>query len=110
MQRRTMIVAGATVGLVFVGGGATATALGDDDEGGDAMDVAVTGTALDRASEAALAHTGEGEVVDSEVDRDADGYYELEVRLDDGTVVEINLSEDFAVLREEGGGGPDDDD
>ena len=109
MQRRLMIVAGMTVGLTFVGGGAAvAAAFAGDGEGDDANDVAITGTALEQASQAALAHLGEGEVVDHEVDADEDGYYELEVRLDDGTMVEVNVSEDFAVLGEEDRGEADD--
>ncbi len=111
MQRRAWIVAGMTFGLIFVGGGAAAAGMfSGDGEGEDSTDVAITGTALERASEAALAHLGEGEVVDSEVDGDAEGYYELEVRLTDGTMVEVNLSEDFAVLGEEDRGEADDND
>ncbi len=103
MQRRTAIVAAATFGLVFVGGGAaTATAVSDDD-GTESPDVRVTGTALEEASAAALEHVGGGEVVDSEVDGDAEGYYELEIRLSDGSVTEVNLGEDYAVLGDERG-------
>jgi hypothetical protein len=108
MTRRTLIVGGMTLGLVFVGGGSAAAVLLAGN-GADPADVPVTGTALERASEAALAHTGEGEVVEVEVDDDAEGYYEVEVRLDDGTDVEVNLGEDFTVLGEEDRGEVDDD-
>ncbi len=100
MQRRTSIVAAATFGLVFVGGGAaTATAL-DDDDGNESPDVTITGTALDRASKAALAHTGGGRVSDTEAG-DEEGAYEVEVTRRDGSQVDVHLSEDFKVLGEE---------
>jgi hypothetical protein len=107
MPRRTLIVGGLTLGLVFVGGGsATAALFAGEDDG--APEVPISGTALERAGEAALAHIGEGEVVDGEVDADDEGYYEVEIRLDDGTDVEVNLGEDFAVLGEEDRGEADD--
>ena len=56
----------------------------------------LTGTALDRASEAALAETGGGEVVDSEAEEESG--YEVEVNLDDGRQIEVQLDANFAVV------------
>jgi hypothetical protein len=60
----------------------------------------ITGDALGRASAAALAHTGGGTVTDTEVG-DEEGYYEVEVTLDDGRQVDVHLGADFAVLGQE---------
>ncbi|MDT0276842.1 PepSY domain-containing protein [Blastococcus goldschmidtiae] len=92
-------VGGAAALAVLAGGAGVAVAAGGDDE--DARpDVAITGEALDRASEAALAHLGEGEVTDTEVG-DEEGYYEIEVTLDGGGQVDVHLDEDFTVLGDE---------
>jgi uncharacterized membrane protein YkoI len=52
----------------------------------------------DKAGKAALAKVGQGTV--SEVERENEGgsAYEVEVRLDDGTQVEVQLGSDFQVL------------
>jgi uncharacterized membrane protein YkoI len=77
-----------------IGLGAGAASAGADDDG---PDVPLTGTDLERASEAALAETGGGDVVDSEVESEENGY-EVEVNLDDGRQVEVQLDADFAVV------------
>lgn len=64
--------------------------------GGDS-DQPITGPALEKASEAALAHTGGGRVTGTEVG-DEDSYYEVEVTLDDGSQVDVQLNEDFSVV------------
>jgi uncharacterized membrane protein YkoI len=84
----------------------------DDDEGEDDVDDdsgPITGEALDRASEAALAHTGGGRVTDTEVG-DEESYYEVEVTLDDGSQVDVQLDEDFNVVGDEVDDADDDDD
>ena len=97
MQRSRKIA----LGLVLVGsaaavGGGVAVASG----GGDDHEAPITGDALDKASAAALAHTGEGRVTETEVG-DEDSYYEVEVTLDDGSQVDVQLDEDFAVVSSE---------
>jgi uncharacterized membrane protein YkoI len=57
----------------------------------------ITGTALTRASEAALAETGGGRVTETEVG-DEDAYYEVEVTLPDGREVDVHLDRSFAVV------------
>ena len=96
MNKRTIIIistitaAAATVGIAGI---AAATTGGDDNER------PITGAALTSAAEAALAHTGEGRVTETEVG-DEDGYYEVEVTLDDGHEVDVHLDEDFNVVGE----------
>jgi len=63
-------------------------------------DVPITGSALERASAAALDHIGEGEVTETEIG-DEEGYYEIEITLDDGQEVDVHLDEDFNVLSTE---------
>jgi uncharacterized membrane protein YkoI len=80
----------------------------DEHEG---PDKAITGSALDQAKAAALAYVGEGRVTDTEVG-DEDGYYEVEVTLDDGTQVDVHVDENFQVIgveAEDNGEDEDDD-
>jgi hypothetical protein len=66
--------------------------------GGDSEEP-ISGTALEKASAAALAHTGEGRVTDTEVG-DEESYYEVEVTLDNGSQVDVQLDESFNVVGE----------
>ncbi|PZF82446.1 hypothetical protein C1I92_16600 [Jiangella anatolica] len=81
-------------------------AAGGDDDGGERP---ITGDALDRAAAAALEHTGGGAVTATELG-DEEGYYEVEVTLDDGTQVDVHLDRDFAVLGDESDGAGDTED
>jgi uncharacterized membrane protein YkoI len=106
MKRRTMIISAITSGVVVLGtAGIAVAATGGDD------DAPITGDALERATAAALDHTGGGTVTDTELD-DEDSYYEVEVTLDDGSQVDVQLDEDFTVVGSEADrhDGPDDDD
>jgi len=94
--KRKMIVAGAAAAVLVVGGGGVALAGSDD----DATERPIEGPALQQAEDAALAETGEGEVTGTEVD-DEESYYEVEVTLDDGSQVDVQLDEDFAVVGSE---------
>jgi uncharacterized membrane protein YkoI len=107
MQRRTktMIVGGA-IGALALAGTTYAVAGGPTDD--DATDTPITGADLERASAAALAHTGEGRVTETEVG-DEESYYEVEVTLDDGTQVDVQLDESFHVVGGERDEAPDDD-
>ncbi len=66
----------------------------------EAPDVPITGTALEKASAAALKYIGEGRVTDTEIG-DEEGYYEIEIRLDNGREVDVHLDENFNVLSTE---------
>ena len=76
--------------------------------GGKDSDEPIAGTALARASEAALAHTGGGRVTDTEAG-DEEGAYEVEVTLDDGTQVDVQLDREFNVVGSETDGAHEDD-
>lgn len=94
MSRTTTLI---TVGLVAAlagGGAAIASAAGGDD---DATDKPVTGSALQRASEAALASVPGGKVTGTEAG-DEEGAYEIEVTRPDGTQVDVHLDRRFNVL------------
>lgn len=97
MNRRTKIALGATAAMVVAGVAAAGAATAAASAGDDSPDVAITGADLARASEAALAETGGGEVVDSEVEDEENGY-EVEVNLDDGRQIEVQLDENFTVV------------
>jgi uncharacterized membrane protein YkoI len=108
MNKRTKIVIGAGAAVLLAGAGtgiAVATGAVDD----DGSEQAITGDALQKASAAALAYTGEGEVTETEVG-DEESKYEVEVTLDDGSQVDVQLDANFHVVSSEGdedGGGDD---
>jgi len=89
-----MIVAVVAVAALAVGGAAIAGAAGGDDE---ASQKPISGSALDRASAAALERTGGGSVTETEVG-DEEGAYEVEVRREDGSSVDVHLNKDFELL------------
>ena len=96
MKRRTTWgIAGGAVALAIAGVG---TGVAVDSGAGD--ESPLTGTTLEKASEAALEHTGGGTVTETEVGDDGSAY-EVEVRIDDGTEVEVHLDEDFMVIGSE---------
>jgi uncharacterized membrane protein YkoI len=98
MRRGSKIAIGTAAAAAIAGLGATGVAAAADTGGGDdGRDVELTGADLQRASEAALAETGGGEVVDSEVESDENGY-EVEVKLSDGRQLEVQLDANFAVV------------
>jgi hypothetical protein len=72
----------------------------DDDDDNDSDDVPLSGSAYDRATRAALAHTGGGTVTETEAGDDG-AAYEVEIRLPNGREVEINLDADFRVISQE---------
>jgi uncharacterized membrane protein YkoI len=59
--------------------------------------VAISGDALQKASTAALASTGGGRVTGTEID-DEESYYQVEVTLDDGSQVDVQLDKAFTVV------------
>jgi hypothetical protein len=96
MSRRLklMMIAGlAIVAVAVTGGIAIAAGVGDDDR-------PLTGTTLQKATAAALAHTGGGTVVESEVGDDG-AAYDVEVRLANGNTVEVQLDGQYQVIGRE---------
>ena len=109
--RMVKIGVGAALVAALAGGGAAWATAGAGDN-----DKPLAGSALDKATAAALAHVGGGTVTETEVGDDG-AAYGVEVRLDDGSVVEVNLDENFEVIGQEADDdgpndeeGPDDDD
>lgn len=91
-RRAKLLIVGASV-LALAGSGAgVAIATGGDDS-----ERSITGPALDEASAAALDHTGGGTVTETEVG-DEESFYEVEVTLDDGSQVDVQLDRDFKVV------------
>ena len=88
MQPKTRWLTGAVAAVALIGvgtGAAVAATSGDDEE-------PLTGSNLDKATAAALEETEGG-------DDGAD--YSVEVRLDDGSQVEVNLDKNFNVIGNE---------
>lgn len=69
----------------------------DEDE---SEDVPITGSALERAKAAALNAVGQGRVTDTEIG-DEEGYYEIEITLDNGNEVDVHLDDNFNVISKE---------
>ena len=61
----------------------------------------ISGSALDKASAAALEATGGGQVSETETG-DEESYYEVEVTRDDGSQVDVQLDRGFNVVGSEG--------
>ncbi len=85
------IVTALGAAAVVIGTG-IAAAQPDDGEGSP-----ITGEALAKASQAALAFTGGGTVTGTEVG-DEESLYEVEVTLADGSQVDVQLNDAFAVV------------
>jgi glycine/D-amino acid oxidase-like deaminating enzyme len=91
MRKRLIVAAVAGVAVVGAGGAAVAGGAFDD------TDTPIDGPALAHAERAALAETGGGTVTGTEVD-DEESKYEVEVTLDNGQQVDVQLDEDFQVV------------
>ncbi len=99
MRAKTKIgIVGATLAAAAATGTGIAVAGGGVDD--DATETAITGSALDQATAAALEATGGGRVTGTEVG-DEESYYEVEVTLDNGSEVDVQLDESFAVVGNE---------
>jgi hypothetical protein len=124
MDRKLRWIAGTTLALAIIGGatglamassgddrtpngtGLTQTDAGssvDDTVAGESEaggDEALTGSDLDRATGAALQHTGGGTVIEAG-QGDGGAAYGVEVRRADGSVVEVALDASFRVVGQE---------
>jgi len=94
--RRAGLVAACCGAFVFIGG---SSGLAGPGAGGPAVDGGspIDGEARDRAVAAALAATGGGQVTGTERG-DEDGFYEVEVVIDVGRKVDVQLDPFFVVL------------
>ena len=92
--RNGLIAAGV---VAVLGAGGAAIAIGSGESGDDdATQKSITGSALQKASDAALAHTGGGKVTETEVG-DEESYYEVEVTTDQGQQ-DVQLDRNFNVV------------
>jgi uncharacterized membrane protein YkoI len=91
--RKVALIVAVVLALGAVTAGIAIGASGGDDE-------PLTGSTLERASAAALRHTGGGTVTETEIGDDG-AAYSVEVRLPDGSQVDVNLDETFAVIGQE---------
>lgn len=94
-----LLVAAAIPAIAQAGNGSSET--GDND-------TPITGPALEHATSAALDHLGEGTVTETEVG-DEESMYEVEVILDNGNQVDVQLDETFTVVGTEEDGADDKD-
>jgi len=108
---RTLVIAAAVVAvLVALGGAGIAYANGGDSE------EQATGPEAEKAKSAAIAAVGGGTVTEVERDDGDDGYgtsglYEVEVKREDGTQLEVHLDGDYDVVGQEADEeGPNDED
>lgn len=90
--KRWIAVGTIAVATVAVGAGFAIAGSGDDRP--------LVGADLDRATHAALAHTGGGTVIESETGEDG-AAYGVEIRLPDGSVVDVTLDARFRVIGDE---------
>lgn len=96
MDKRTkpIVAALAAIVVIGVGAGVGIAAGGDDDR-------PLSGSAYDRATKAALDHVGEGTVTETEAEEDGDTAYEVEIRRDNGSQIEVLLDSNFEVIGSE---------
>ncbi|GEL19908.1 PepSY domain-containing protein [Pseudonocardia asaccharolytica] len=110
-MRKLIWIGGAAVALAVAVAVGTGTAAGltaapatvavqDTDDGPETSDAPLTGRDLERATQAALAHTGGGTVTETEAGDDG-AAYGVEIRTPDGRHVEVNLDGNFAVTGQE---------
>lgn len=92
-KTKKAVIVGTVAGLVIAGTAvAVAATTGNDEQ--------KTGEPLERAGAAALQHTGSGTITETEIADDG-AAYEVEIRLDDGSQVEVHLDDNFNVVGEE---------
>ena len=93
-----LAITGLSVAATTVAAQDTPVEIDDDSQDrNEGPDIPITGPDLDRASTVALEFTGEGRVTETEIE-DEESYYEVEVTLDDGSEVDVQLDEAFNVV------------
>ena len=95
MRRRMIVIAASVAATAVLAVGGVAWATSGEDE------APLSGDAKTKAVEAALAHVGGGTVLETEAGDDG-AAYGVEIRRADGSVVEVQLDESFAVTGSEG--------
>ena len=93
MTKRGKILIAGIAALAVAAGGVGVAGAG----GGDDAEAPIRGGALEKASAAALEHTGGGRVTETETG-DEESFYEVEVTRDDGSQVDVQLDRGFKVV------------
>ena len=93
MRLKLVVIAALVVIIAAVAAGFAIASGGGDER-------PLTGSDLEKATAAALARTGGGTVVETETGDDG-AAYSVEVRLADGSQVEVNLDGNFKVIGDE---------
>jgi uncharacterized membrane protein YkoI len=93
MTRKVALLVALVLAVGAIVAGIAIAAAGGDEQ-------PLTGAALEKATAAALQNTGGGTVSETEVG-DGGAAYEVEVRLADGSQVEVQLDEAFRVIGRE---------
>ncbi|MGH3365779.1 MAG: hypothetical protein ACRDOY_01070 [Nocardioidaceae bacterium] len=106
MKRTTRLIVGGSMAVAGLAAGAAvaAAATGGSE---DATETPISGSALDKASAAALDHLGEGRVTATE-SGDEESYYEVEVALPSGEEVDVQLDRSFNVVGDDSDTGESD--
>lgn len=98
MRKKTVwITSAAATAVLAVGGASVAVATGETSDDGE--DMALSGQSLERATKAALAEVGQGTVTDAETSDDVGSAYEVEVALDKGGEVDVELNDSYEVVQ-----------
>ena len=101
-RRAYRFIAAAVIAIVVVSAVVAATSNDDDDQ-------PITGQAYEDCTKTALAANPGGTVTETEIG-DGGAAYGVEIRLTDGSQVEVNLDEECVVIGQEvDDDGPDDD-
>ncbi len=101
MDKKKKLLIGAALAVAAIGiTGGVAVAQGEDDQ-------PLRGATHDRATKAALAHVGGGTVTETEIGDDG-AAYGVEVRLSDGSQVEVQIDENFTATGVEQDDGDED--
>jgi uncharacterized membrane protein YkoI len=98
MQRRSKLAIGVAAAAAVAAIGSGVAIASSDDDGSERS---ISGSALKKASAAALEHTSGGTVTETEVG-DEESYYEVEVEREDGSQVDVQLDRDFNVVGSDG--------
>lgn len=90
LRKRWIVATGLVAAGVLGAGGMSLAAARDDD-------APLTGETREKAEAAALEHVGEGTVTETELGDDG-ATYGVEILKQDGSQVEVNLDDTFAVI------------
>ena len=109
LKKHFYLIAGLVAVIALACTGAAGASGPGTDDGAD-NDQPITGSTLDECTAAALAEYPDGTVTETEAGDDG-AAYEVEIRLANGSEVEINLDENCLVIGQEADDdGPDDQD